>query len=198
MGTMSRDSASLGFSEYLSIGSSLIEKIIAEKHLVERIEQAVDMVSSALRNGHSVLVAGNGGSASDALHISGELVGKFYHERLAQSVLCLNSNVTVLTAWSNDVSFDSVFERQVEAHGSSGGLLWGLSTSGNSENLIRAFEKATSMGMSTIAMTGLGGGRLGKIAELVIDVPSEDTPRIQEIHVQAYHYICREVEKELL
>lgn len=186
-----------GFTAYLSSGVSLLNDFASTSSLVESVERAVQVVGDTLRLGKPVLVAGNGGSASDALHISGELVGKFYIERPAQNVICLNSNVTVLTAWSNDVSFETVFERQVEAHGVAGGLFWGLSTSGNSSNLVRAFQKARSIGMSTIAMTGAGGGVMGKHADLLVDVPSEDTPRVQEAHTVVYHYICREVERNL-
>ena len=194
---MERESQHTAFSAYLSSGVSLLRDFGRNVNLMENVERAVQIVGETLRLGKPVLVAGNGGSASDALHISGELVGKFYVERSAQNVICLNSKVTVLTAWSNDVSFETVFERQVEAHGVAGGLLWGLSTSGNSINLVRAFQIARSIGMSTLAMTGAGGGVLGKHADLLIDVPSEDTPRIQEAHILAYHYICREVERNL-
>lgn len=185
------------FSEYLASGISLLEDFASDTGLLESVEKAVQAVGSTLKSGNPILVAGNGGSASDALHISGELVGKFYFERPAQNVICLNSNVTVLTAWSNDVSFETVFERQVEAHGVPGGLLWGLSTSGNSINLVRAFQIARNIGMSTIAMTGAGGGVLAQHADLLIDVPSSDTPRVQEAHIMAYHFICREVERNL-
>jgi len=183
------------FGEYASSARDLLGEILSKPSLLREVDRAVEEIASVLQRGKPVLVAGNGGSASDALHISGELVGKFYRDRKALNVVCLNSNVTVMTAWSNDVTFDSVFERQVEAHGVQGGLLWGLSTSGNSKNLVRAFEMARAMGMMTFAMTGSGGGALGPLSDLLFDVPSGDTPRVQEIHVLAYHYICREVER---
>ena len=135
-----------------------------------------------------------GGSAADALHITGELVGKFLIDRKAININCLNANVSVLTAWANDFSFDTVFERQIEAYGSKGGVCWGLSTSGNSINVINGFIKAKKLGMSTLAFTGKDGGELKKFSDLIICIPSSSTPRIQEVHLIVYHYICEQLE----
>lgn len=184
-----------GFDEYLSSGRAISAAMSGDTLLMQRVESAVGEVVSALESGLPVLVAGNGGSASDALHISGELVGKFYRNRRGLDVICLNTNVTVLTAWSNDESFDTVFSRQVEAHGKPGAVFWGLSTSGNSINLVRAFEVARNLGLRTIAMTGMNGGAVAPLADVLINIPSADTPRVQEAHTLAYHYICREVER---
>lgn len=161
-------------------------------------EQAVAVLVGALRNRKPVLVCGNGGSASDAMHIAGELVGRFLKERPAQNVIALAANPSVLTAWSNDYSYETVFSRQVEAHGCAGGVIWGISTSGNSSNVVRALEAGRGLGMATIGLTGQGGGRMAALSDVLIDVPSGCTPRIQEMHVLLYHYICERVEEQLL
>jgi D-sedoheptulose 7-phosphate isomerase len=163
-----------------------------------RVEAAISVISEALKLNLPVLVFGNGGSASDALHISGELVGKFNTERRGLNVICLNANVAVLTAWSNDVSYETVFARQVESHGLTGGIVWGLSTSGNSISVIKGFEMANKLGMTSIAMTGRGGGKCSSQVNILLDVPSKVTPRIQELHLPIYHYMCAEIEKNLV
>jgi D-sedoheptulose 7-phosphate isomerase len=169
--------------------------LVLNSNLEEQIELAIKLLLRALVEKKPVLIMGNGGSASDAAHIAGELVGKFLLERPALNVICLNSNTSVLTAWANDFEYATVFSRQVEAHGAIGGVCWGLSTSGNSQNIINAFEQAHKMQMITIGMTGLGGGALAKGSDLLIDVPSRDTPRIQELHILIYHHICEQVER---
>jgi len=181
--------------KYLDFSSSLLEKLRAQEGLSGDIESAVEALLSAVLSNKPILTCGNGGSASDALHISGELVGRFRLDRRALNVVCLNSNVTVMTAWANDISFDSMFARQVQAHGCRGGVLWGLSTSGNSTNVIKAFEVAKQLGMSTIAMTGSSPGALGELADCILSVPAEDAPSAQNLHVVLYHFICEEVER---
>lgn len=168
---------------------------MSQPDLSEVVSASVEDVAAALVAGKPVLTCGNGGSASDALHVSGELVGRFFRDRRALNVICLNSNVTVMTAWANDVDFTSVFSRQVEAHGEGGGVLWGFSTSGNSKNVVDAFEKATSFGMKTIAMTGSSPGLLGELADHVISVPGDDAPSAQNMHVLLYHYMCAAIEE---
>jgi D-sedoheptulose 7-phosphate isomerase len=172
----------------------VIKSVMADDSFAARIDLAISWLSEALDNNLPVLVCGNGGSASDALHISGELVGRFYRERKAMNVICLNSNVTVMTAWANDYDYDSIFARQVEAHGVVGGICWGISTSGNSESIVQALRQAQKMKMKTIGFTGEGGGKLASVADLLIDVPSLNTPRIQELHMPMYHFICEQVE----
>ncbi len=159
-----------------------------------RVRQAIDLIVAALRAGKPVLVCGNGGSAADALHISGELVGRFFRERRGLPVICLSANPSVLTAWANDVSFESVFARQVEAFGQPGSVLWCLSTSGRSKNVVAAAGAARQLGLSVIAMTGEGGGLLAGLSDVLLDVPSRSTPRIQEMHIVLYHFICERVE----
>jgi D-sedoheptulose 7-phosphate isomerase len=160
----------------------------------DRVERAVDLIVAKLGNGRPLLVCGNGGSATDAQHIAGELVGRFLKERRALNVVCLSANVAVLTAWANDYSYDDVFARQVEAHGATGGALLAISTSGNSENVVRAAQTAKGLDMSVIALTGQGGGRLQPISDVLLDVPSQSTPMIQQVHICLYHYICERVE----
>jgi D-sedoheptulose 7-phosphate isomerase len=172
----------------------LIESVIADSSLIDRIEMVISCLTTSLENRLPVLVCGNGGSAADALHITGELVGRFYRERKAMNVICLNSNVTVMTAWANDYEYESNFARQVEAHGVEDGICWGISTSGNSESVVEALRQARKMNMKTIGLTGTGGGKLASVADLLLDVPSSSTPRIQELHMQIYHFICEQVE----
>ena len=172
-----------------------LTELANDSALLSRIDDAISLISNALKVGSPVLVFGNGGSAADALHISGELVGKFNVVRRGLNVICLNSNVTVLTAWSNDVDYESVFARQIESHGQPGAIVWGLSTSGNSPSVVSAFETAKKLGLSTIAMTGRGGGKCVSVSDILINVPSEVTPRIQELHLPIYHYMCMEIEK---
>jgi len=172
----------------------LLQLLQNDDSLHSRLSVAVDWLNNAIAHTLPVLVCGNGGSASDALHISGELVGRFFTERKAMNVICLNANVTVMSAWANDYEYESVFARQVEAHGIEGGICWGISTSGNAESVVQALRKAQTLNMKTIALTGAGGGKLAPVADLLIDVPSNVTPRIQELHLPIYHYICEQVE----
>jgi D-sedoheptulose 7-phosphate isomerase len=181
----------------LELQTHLLKKIANDQILLEKIDKTISLISESLNKNLPLLVCGNGGSASDALHISGELVGKFNLERKARNVICLNANTTVITAWSNDKDYDSVFARQVEAHGVPGAVCWGLSTSGNSQSLILAFEAAKRMDMVTVGMTGEGGGRLASVSDVLLDVPSNITPRVQELHLPIYHYICEQVEARI-
>lgn len=162
-----------------------------------RVEAAVAAVTAALGANKALLVCGNGGSASDAQHITGELVGRFLKERRGLKAICLSSNPAVLTAWSNDYSYDTVFSRQTEAYGEPGGVILGISTSGNSRNVIAAFEVARGLGMTTIAMTGEGGGKMAAVSDILLDVPSRSTPLIQQVHICLYHYLCEQVEARL-
>src|SRR5580700_5017455 len=160
---------------------SLREHLVESAHLMQRaagaIEQsvmdaAIDCIVEALSDSQPLLVCGNGGSAADAMHITGELVARFLKDRRAFRAICLSDNPVVLTAWSNDTSFETVFARQVEAYGGRGAVLLGLSTSGTSRNVVAAFEQARRMGMRTIALTGEGGGALGPLSDFLFAVPS--------------------------
>lgn len=164
---------------------------------VARAEEAIDVIAEALGADLPLLVCGNGGSASDAMHITGELVGRFLKERRALNCICLSSNPAVLTAWSNDYSYETVFSRQVQAYAKAGGVILGISTSGNSANVVEAFKEARAAGMKTIGLTGEGGGKMAEFCDVLVDVPSRSTPIIQQIHICLYHYICEMVEARL-
>ncbi|WP_448192876.1 D-sedoheptulose-7-phosphate isomerase [Azospirillum sp. sgz301742] len=161
------------------------------------MEAVVARTVEALADNRALLVCGNGGSAADAQHITGELVGRFLRERRALKAICLSSNAAVLTAWANDYAYDDVFARQVQAYGEPGGVLLGLSTSGNSKNVIAAFEEARRIGMTTIALTGEGGGKLAPLSDLLLVVPTRHTPLIQQVHICLYHFLCEQVEARL-
>jgi D-sedoheptulose 7-phosphate isomerase len=161
------------------------------------MDAAIDCIVEALSGSQALLVCGNGGSAADAMHITGELVARFLKDRRAFRVICLSYNPVILTAWSNDISFETVFARQVEAYGGMGAVLLGLSTSGTSRNVVAAFEQARRMHMRTIALTGEGGGSLGQLSDFLLAVPSRDTPLIQQVHLCLYHYLCEHVERRL-
>ena len=162
-----------------------------------QISQAVDLLVERLASGNKLLVCGNGGSAADAMHICGELVGRFFREREALPAIALNTDPAILTAWSNDYSYDTVFSRQVEALARRGDIVWGISTSGNSKNVVAALKTARELGAATIAMTGQGGGAMAQHADVLLAVPLSVTPRIQEVHIVTYHIICETVEAEL-
>jgi D-sedoheptulose 7-phosphate isomerase len=186
----------MGIIEYLEVAERALS---AARHHpgVLQTERAIEVIANALSINKPLLVCGNGGSASDAMHITGELVGRFLQERRALNCICLAANPSVLTAWSNDYSYDTVFSRQVEAYGVTGGVLLGISTSGNSKNVIEAFNLAREMGVVTIALTGEGGGKLATLTDILIDVPLRSTPLIQQVHICLYHYICEKVEERL-
>jgi len=167
---------------------------LSTPQLQARLDTAISMLYQALAGGKPVLACGNGGSAADSQHIAGELVGKFLVDRKALNVRALSTDTSVITAWANDVGYDTVFARQVEAYGQASGVLWAISTSGNSRNVILAAESARALGMGVLALTGEGGGKLAAVADVLIDVPSTFTPRVQEMHVMLYHYICEQIE----
>ncbi len=184
------------FFQRVSESARLIEQLSVGS-LPVRVEVAIGILAAALRERRPVLVCGNGGSSSDAMHIAGELVGRFLRERPAFNVLALSANTSVLTAWSNDYSYETVFSRQVEAHGQAGGVLWAISTSGNSPNVIRALDVARQMGMKTIGLTGAAGGNMAPLCDVLLNVPGHETPRIQEMHLVLYHFICEQIETVL-
>jgi len=172
-------------------------QLTGDSAAMDAVEAAAQACVRALRTGLPVLVCGNGGSAADAQHITGELVGRFLKERRGLNVICLADNAVTLTAWANDYSYDDVFARQVEAYGRPGAVLIGLSTSGNSANVVGAFARAKDAGMATIAFTGEGGGKLAALSDHLIAVPSRSTPLIQQAHLCLYHWLCAAVEQAL-
>lgn len=183
-------------AEYLRASIDVLDRSVAAFQ-GDRVDHAIALIVDALRVGRPLLVCGNGGSAADAQHITGELVGRFLKERRALNAICLSTNVAALTAWANDYHYDDVFARQVEAHAPAGGVLLALSTSGNSANVVRAAAAAKRLGVSVISMTGQGGGKLKALSDVLLDVPSDKTPMIQQVHICLYHFICERVEAAL-
>lgn len=181
---------------YLQESAELLTQCVGSVD-ASAVGKTIETISAALRSGLPLLVCGNGGSAADAMHITGELVGRFRRDRAALNVVCLSSSAAMITAWSNDVGYDTVFARQVEAYGRKGGVLWGISTSGNSANVVKAFQVARENGVTTIALTGQGGGKLAPLSDILIDVPCKDTPLIQQAHQCLYHFICERIEADL-
>jgi D-sedoheptulose 7-phosphate isomerase len=165
--------------------------------LVEIIAEATSLIITALRKGNKLLLCGNGGSAADAQHIAGELVGRFFKERQALPAIALNTNVSIVTALGNDYGFEKTFSRQVEALGTAGDVLLAISTSGNSPNVLDAILKGREKDIKAIGLTGASGGRMRELCDICICVPSEITPRIQEMHILTGHIICQLVEEEL-
>jgi D-sedoheptulose 7-phosphate isomerase len=158
---------------------------------------AAGRVADSLRAGGKVMFFGNGGSASDAGHLAAELLGRFLLERRSLAAACLSDHTAAMTAIGNDYGFDEVFARQIAGLGRPGDVAVGLSTSGNSPNVVRGLEEARDRGLVTIAMTGAGGGKLAGVVDVCVRVPSEETPRIQELCMLLGHTICELVEREL-
>lgn len=176
---------------------SVKNDILNDEELLRKIHTFTDMLISTYRNNGKVLFCGNGGSAADAQHIAAELSGRFYLDRKPLYAEALHCNSSYMTSVSNDYGFENVFARAIEAVGRKGDVLVGITTSGNSANVLKAFEKAHEIGVSTIAMTGNGGGKIASMSDLLINVPSTCTPRIQEAHIMIGHIVCELVEKEL-
>ncbi len=185
----------MSFKTQIEENQKLVSLVVSNNELIDRIEKSIELVLKNINLEKPLLVCGNGGSSADAEHIVGELVGRFLKERRAINAISLSSNSAAITAWSNDYDYSTIFSRQVEAHGKNGGVLFGISTSGNSKNVINAVKKAKELKMDTICLTGEGGGELAKYCDLLIDVPSKKTPRIQEVHIIIYHYICERLEE---
>lgn len=162
----------------------------------DQIQAAATLCKDALDAGHKVLFCGNGGSAADSQHLAAELVGRFVKERRSLPAIALTTDTSILTAVANDYAYDDVFARQVEGLGQAGDVLVGISTSGNSKNVVKAVEEAKKKGLKTIAFTGQGGGRLGELCDVTVAVPSKVTARIQEMHILAGHIICELVEED--
>jgi D-sedoheptulose 7-phosphate isomerase len=163
----------------------------------QSISMAADVIIKCFKSKNNLLICGNGGSASDAQHIAAELVGKFNINRPGLPAIALSTNPAIITAWTNDHEFETVFARQVESLGKPGDILWGISTSGKSKNIICALESAKKMGLITIGMTGNNGGVINDLVDYPLFVEEQHTPLVQEIHVITYHRICEQVELQL-
>jgi len=190
-------SAEAMVQEQIAASIAVKELMLRDAELLRGIAEAARQIAEAIRLGRRLLLVGNGGSAADAQHIAAEFVGRYRQERRALPALALTVNTSSLTAIGNDYGFENVFARQVEAFAQAGDVLMGISTSGNSTNVVRAMLLATAMQVRTIAMTGESGGALKTAAELCLRMPSSDTPRIQEAHILAGHAIAEIVEQEL-
>ena len=185
------------------VETSLLDSIRLKNEILESQElklviiNAASEIKKAYKSGNKTRFCGNGGSAADAQHLSAELSGRFYLNRPPLDSEALHVNSSFVTAVANDYSFDIVYERMVEAQGKKGDVFVGISTSGNSTNVVSAIRKAKEIGMITIAFTGEDGGEMGNYADYLVAVPSKDTPRIQETHILIGHIVCQIVEQEL-
>ncbi|TLD81237.1 D-sedoheptulose 7-phosphate isomerase [Helicobacter sp. MIT 11-5569] len=163
--------------------------------LVPTLEVAAKMAISTLKDGGKILLCGNGGSAADAQHIAAELTGRYKKERVGLSAIALTTDTSALTAIGNDYGYDYVFSRQCEALAKQGDLLWGISTSGNSQNVLNALECARKIGCKTLGFSGRDGGAMQNFCDVLLISPSNDTPRIQEMHILMGHILCDLIEK---
>jgi D-sedoheptulose 7-phosphate isomerase len=181
------------------INSSITTKqqLLLDDDLLATIEKIIRVMADTFRQGGSVYFCGNGGSAADAQHLAAELSGRFYTDRKALPSEALHCNTSYITAVANDYGYDVVYARLIEGIGKKGDVLVGLSTSGNSANILRAFETAKQKGMITVALTGMTGGQMKSMSDYLVNIPSSDTPRIQESHIMVGHIICQLVEENL-
>ena len=172
-------------------------RTISDSTYPEAVERALDLLEGSFRSGRTLLVFGNGGSAADAQHICAELVGRFLLDRRPLPAVALTTNQALLTAWSNDCRFDDIFARQIEGLGRPDDVAWGISTSGNSANVVNGLRCARELGLKTIGLTGSDGGRMAEYCDVVMAVPLRQTPRIQEVHLVTFHAICGALEQRL-
>ncbi len=171
-------------------------RVLEDQKLVALVAEIVTLIVNRFREGKHLYFCGNGGSAADAQHLAAEFSGRFYINRDALPSEALHCNTSYLTAVANDFSYDLIYSRLIKGIGKPGDILVGLSTSGNSPNIVKAFETAREKGITTIGMTGEGGGKLGELSDHLIDIPSRNTPRIQEAHMLLGHIICQLVEAQ--
>jgi len=170
------------------------QQLLADEALVNQIATVTDVITKAFQNGNAVYFAGNGGSAADAQHLAAEFSGRFYKDRKALPSDALHCNSSYITAVANDYSYDVIYARLLEGLAKPGDVLVGISTSGNSGNIVKAFEMAKTIGVTTIGFTGQKGGKMKDLGDYLINVPSNTTPRIQESHILVGHIICELVE----
>ncbi len=188
---------SKAIKDIIGTAVSVKQQLLADAELLATAEQCINLIVAAFSAGNKVLFCGNGGSAADAQHLAAEFSGRFYIDRPALPAEALHCNTSYLTAVANDYSYDMIYARLLQGIGNAGDILVGLSTSGNSTNIIKAFEVARQKGMITIGFTGVTGGEMKKLSDLLLNVPSADTPRIQECHMLLGHIICELVEEKL-
>lgn len=173
------------------------QHILESKNLLQTIQNVANAIVKCYQNGGKVLFCGNGGSAADAQHLAAELSGRFYFDRPPLEAEALHVNTSYVTAVANDYSYNEIYSRYITGVGKPGDVILGLSTSGNSQNIVNAFDAANKKNLVTIALTGENGGKLKEISDFLINVPSSDTPRIQESHIMIGHIICEFVEAQL-
>ena len=172
-------------------------KLLADEQLLKTIDEVTALIIKAFSSGNKVLFCGNGGSAADAQHLSAEFSGRFYKDRKPLPSEALHCNTSYLTAVANDYGYDEVYSRMIAGLGQKGDVLVALSTSGNSVNITNALQAATEIGMITVGFTGEGGGKMRNLCQHLVNVPSNDTPRIQEAHIMIGHIVCQLVEEGL-
>jgi len=173
------------------------QQIISDQTLLVTVQKIADSIVFCYQNGGKVLFCGNGGSAADAQHLAAELSGRFYFDRPPLEAEALHVNTSYVTAVANDYSYDEIYSRYVKAAGKPGDIIIGISTSGNSQNIIKAFKTAKEKKMITVGLTGKTGGLMKELSDFLLNVPSTDTPRIQESHIMLGHTICEIVEEQL-
>ena len=173
------------------------QRLLADENLLKTICDTVDVIVKAFKNSKRIYFCGNGGSAADAQHLAAEFSGRFYKDRKALPAEALHCNTSYLTAVANDYSFNDIYSRLIDGIGEQGDVLVGLSTSGDSANIIKAFETAKAKAMITVGFTGETGGKMKPLCNHLINIPSTDTPRIQESHIMVGHIICQLVEEKM-
>ncbi|MBA2423348.1 MAG: D-sedoheptulose 7-phosphate isomerase [Chitinophagales bacterium] len=183
--------------EIITASISTKEKILHDPNIINTIQKVADEIVKCYSHDGKVLFCGNGGSAADAQHIAAELSGRFYFDRDPLDAEALHVNTSYITAVANDYSYDQIYSRLVKARGKKGDVIVGISTSGNSGNVIKALELANQLGMITVGMTGESGGKMKALSTYLLNAPSSDTPRIQESHIMIGHIICELVEDKM-
>jgi len=174
-----------------------LKRLLNSDQSLNAIATAADLIVTAIKSGNKLMMCGNGGSAADAQHIAGEFLCRFYKDRNPMPAIALSTDTSVITSISNDYSYDIVFARQVKGLGKKGDVLFGISTSGSSQNVYQAFKAGQEMGIKTILLSGESEKNIATVSDIVIKTPSTDTPRIQEMHLLIEHIICEIVEKEI-
>lgn len=181
----------------ISDSISVKQELLENENLINTIDILANHISKCIADGGKLVICGNGGSASDALHFAGEIVGRFVKERKAWPAVVLNADVATMTAIANDYGYDNVFARQAEGHMNRGDIFIGISTSGNSENVYRAMQKAKELGAKTACLVGKDGGKIGRESDFSIIVPCNVTARVQECHINIIHILCEIAEAKL-
>ena len=171
------------------------QQLLSNESLMENIRTSVAIIVESLNNGGKIHFAGNGGSAADAQHLAAELSGRFYFDRPPLNAEALHCNTSYLTAVANDYGYDHVFSRMIQCAGKEGDVLVGISTSGNSKNIVKAMTVAKALGIKTVGLTGIGGGMLSELCDVCIKAPESETYKVQELHLPIYHWLCAKIEE---